>query len=286
MARRCIGANTAIFSILDALLFRDLPVPQPQELVELSPIYRNGGRVPFSFPMFQELDRSQRVFSGLYGWTGATLSNLEAGGSLFLGGVRAVTGNYYSGLGAVPLLGRLIAPGDAAGGNSQVAVLGYECWESRFGGNPAVAGRTIRIEGKPFTIVGVTRQWFTGMTPGEPPDITIPMAAAPFDRESRALLWIRATGRLRRGVSIVQVRTQLASFWPELLRATVPTESRGPRRQSFLSMRLAVESAAAGADTGLCSRVSRRLYLLMGFRRLHHLLPSFFASIIAIRLSR
>ncbi|MGA2580731.1 MAG: ABC transporter permease, partial [Bryobacteraceae bacterium] len=220
-----IGANTAIFGVLDALLLRELPVPEPRQLVELSPIYRNGGRVPFSFPMFQALERSERVFSGLYGWTGAALSNVEAGGALFLGGVRAITGNYYSGLGAVPLLGRLIAPGDFTGGDSQVAVLGYECWQGRFGGDPGALGKTIRIEGKPFTIVGVTRRWFTGMTPGEPPDVTIPIAAAPFDRDSRGLLWIFATGRMRRGVSIDRVRTQLASFWPELLRTTVPTES-------------------------------------------------------------
>jgi putative ABC transport system permease protein len=259
-----IGANTAIFSILDAVLFRELPVSQPRQLVELSGIYRNGGRVPFSFPMFQALDRWQRVFSGLYGWTGAAPSNVEAGSTLFLGGVRAVTGNYFSGLGAAPLLGSLIAPADFTGANAQVAVLGYECWENRFGRDPAVIGKTLRIEGKPFTIVGVTRQWFMGMTPGEPPDVTIPIVAAPFDRESRALLWIFATGRLRHGVSIVQARSQLASFWPELLLATVPTESRGPRRQSFLAMRLAVEPAAAGANTGLRDRVSRPLYLLMG----------------------
>lgn len=102
------------------------------------------------------------------------------------------------------------------------------------------------------------------MTPGEPPDVTIPLTAAPFDRESRALLWIFATGRLRRGVSIDRARAQLAFFWPELLRVTCPHRSRGPRRQSFLAMRLAVESAAAGANTGLRSRVSRPLYLLMG----------------------
>jgi len=76
-----IGANTAIFTILDAVLFRELPVPQARQLVELSPIYRNGGRVPFSFPMFQALDRSQRVFSGLYGWTRAASFNVEAGSS-------------------------------------------------------------------------------------------------------------------------------------------------------------------------------------------------------------
>jgi predicted permease len=259
-----IGANTAVFGILDAVLFRQLPVPQPQQLVELSPIYRNGGRVPFSFPMFQALERGQQVFSGLYGWTGATQFNVEAGGALFLGGVRSVTGNYFSGLGAMPLLGRLIAPADFTGANPQVAVLGYECWEGRFGRDPAVVGKTLRIEGKPFTVVGVTRPWFTGMTPGELPEITIPIAAAPFDRESRALLWIFATGRLRTGVSIEQARAQLASFWASLLLATVPTESRGARRQSFLGMRLALEPGAGGANASFRSRVSLPLYLLMG----------------------
>ena len=102
------------------------------------------------------------------------------------------------------------------------------------------------------------------MTPGEPPEVTIPIAAAPFDPQSRALLTTFATGRLRTGATIEQAHAQLASFWPELLLATVPTQSRGPRRQSFLSMRLAVEPAAAGANTGLRDRVSRPLYLLMG----------------------
>ena len=259
-----IGANTAMFSILDAVMLRELDVPRPSRLVELYPIYRNGGRVPFSYPMFQTLDRSQRVFSGLYGWSGAVQFNVAADGALFLGRVRAVTGNYFSGLGATPLLGRLIEPGDFAGGTSYAAVLGYACWESRFGGDPRVIGKTVAIEGKPFTIVGVTRQWFTGMTPGDLPDVTIALTAAPFDRDSRALLWIFATGRLRPGVTIEQARGQLVSVWPALLRDTVPTESRGPRRQSFLAMRLAVEPAAAGANRGLRAQFSRPLYLLMG----------------------
>ena len=258
-----IGANTAIFSLLDAVLFRELPVPRPRQLVELTPIYRNGHSVPFSFPMIQALERSQRVFSGLYGWSGALQFNVEANGTLFPGRVRAVTGNYYSGLGAAPLLGRLIAPADVSGVNAE-AVLGYECWEGRFGRDPAVIGKAIRIEGKSFTIIGVSREWFMGMTPGEAPDVTIPIENALFDRQSRALLWVFATGRLREGISVDRARAQLASFWPGLLQATAPTESRGPRRQSFLAMRLAVEPAAAGANADVRARVSRPLYLLMG----------------------
>src|SRR5215475_11362460 len=80
-----IGANTAIFSILDALLLRSLPVTQPDRLVEMVAIYRNGSQVPFSFPTFQLLQQNQRVFSGLVGWTGGFSRSLEVDGSLFTG---------------------------------------------------------------------------------------------------------------------------------------------------------------------------------------------------------
>jgi predicted permease len=255
-----IGANTAIFSILDALVLRDLPVWQPQRLVELAGIYRNGSKVPFSFPMFDELTRGQRVFSTLFGWTGGEVSNVEFNGKLFLAGVRAVTGNYYSGLGATPLLGRLIAPEDARGSaSSQVAVIGYEFWQNHFGRDPGAIGKTIRIEGQPFTIVGVTRKWFTGMTPGEPAEVTIPMKSS----SNRALLLVFATGRLNDGVSIQEARAQLQSFWPEALTATVPTEIPGRRRQSWLSMGLDEESAATGVNADLRAQLERPLDVLM-----------------------
>src|SRR5262249_57947725 len=99
----------------------------------------------------------------------------EVDGSLCTGSVRGVTGNYDSELGATPLLGRVIVAGDAAGSSgAPVAVISYEFWESRFGRDPKVIGKTIRIEGELFTIVGVSRRWFTGLTPGTAPDVTIP----------------------------------------------------------------------------------------------------------------
>jgi hypothetical protein len=120
-----IGANTAIFSLLNALLLRDLPVWQPERLVELS-VLRRGNKIPFSFPMFRELERGQRVFSGLIGWSFGQMTNVELNGVLSQADVRSVTGNYYSELGATPLLGRLITPEDVSLGKSEaspVAVL-------------------------------------------------------------------------------------------------------------------------------------------------------------------
>jgi predicted permease len=257
-----IGANTAIFSLLNTLLLRDLPVRQPERLVELS-VLRRSDKIPFSFPMFRELERGQRVFSGLIGWSFGEMTNVELNGVLSQADVRSVTGNYYSELGATPLLGRLITPEDVnlgRSGASQVAVLSYEFWQRRFGGASDVADKVIGIEGQPFTIIGVTRKWFTGMVTGESADVTIPMKST----ENRSLLWVFITGRLKDIVTAAQARAQLQSFWPEVLRATASTETPGLRRQAFFSMGLDVAPAATGINAALRSRFTQPLYVLMG----------------------
>jgi predicted permease len=257
-----IGANTAIFSLLDALLLRDLPVRQPERLVELS-VVRRGSKIMFSFPMFREIERGQKVFSGLIGWSFGAATDVEINGVLSRAEVRSVTGNYYSQLGATPLLGRLLAPEDvnlAGAGSSPVAVIGYEFWQRRFGGAADVVGKQIAIDGQPFTIIGVSRKWFTGMTVGQAPDITTPMKP----NDNRAMLWVFITGRLKDGVAVAQARAQLQSFWPEVLRATASTETPGLRRQLFFSMGLDVSPAATGINASLRSHFTRPLYVLVG----------------------
>ncbi len=253
-----IGANTAIFSLLNALLLRDLPVWQPQRLVELS-VVRRGNKIMFSYPMFREIERGQKVFSGLIGWSFGTMSNVESGGALSQADVRSVTADYYSVLGATPLVGRLITLDDINTA-APVAVLGYEYWQRRFGGSSDAVGKVIAIDGKPFTIIGITRKWFTGMSTGEPPDITIPMKAT----DERAMLFVFITGRLKDGVTIQQARAQLQSFWPQVLLDTASTNTPGLRRQLFLSMGLNVDTAATGVNATLRSRFTRPLYVLMG----------------------
>jgi predicted permease len=268
-----IGANTAVFTLINALLLRNLPVRHPERLVELSSVRRDG-KIPFSYPTFRELERGQRVFSGLIGWSPGEMSNVEVNDVLSQEHVRAVTGNYYSELGVSPLLGRLITPDDVNphnGSTSQVAVLGYEFWQRRFGGAPNVVGKTIRIEGQPFTILGITRKWFAGMTPGEPPEVTIPITAQPLiwgstfqGLDDRSLLWVFATGRLKDGLTIEQARAQLQSFWPDVLAVTAPTQTPGLRLQTFLSMGLDVAPAATGIAKDLRSKFTRPLYVLLG----------------------
>ena len=201
-----IGANTAIFTLINALLLRDLPVRHPERLVRLSPV-RRGDKITFSYPMFRELERGQRVFSSLMAWSTNDLSNVEINGVLAQHRVLAVSGNAYSELGTTPLIGRLLTTADADftnGANIQVAVIGYEFWQRQFAGAPDVVGKQIRIEGHPFSIIGVTRKWFTGLTTGEPPEITAPIPAISListggiDLGSRSFLWLYPIGRLKR----------------------------------------------------------------------------------------
>jgi predicted permease len=261
-----IGATIAVFTVFDALVFRPLPLPHPEQLVQLSGIYRNNSSIPLSYPAYAELERQRRVFSGICAWSGGADYNIEANGSVSVSPVHSVTGNYYSLLGVSPLLGRLVAPSDTQGTQiSQVAVIGYEFWKQRFGGDPAIINKDIRIDGKLFTIIGVTRQWFTGMIVGAPPEITIPAGAGQLnDLENRSLLWLFVTGRLQPGSSIQQISSQIQSFWPRLLEDTLPTQAAGPRRQSWLAMRFRLDPASTGINRELRARFLKPLYLLLG----------------------
>ena len=264
-----IGATISVFTVIDALLLRPLPLPHPEQLVELTGNYRGHSRIPISYPMFTELERRQRAFPEICGWTPGSTSSVSINGTVSFSDVRSVTANYYSVLGAKPLVGRLINPSDVQGTQlSQVAVIGYQLWQERFAGDSSAVGKTIQIDGKIFTIVGVTQKFFTGMTIGAPPEITVLAGALPtYDRESRALLWLFVTGRLADGDTIEHASAQLQSFWPRLLAATVPTESAGERRQSFLSMGLQLDQVATGAKVergDLRDRLQRPLGLLLG----------------------
>ncbi len=274
-----IGANTAIFTLINALLLRSLPVRQPDRLVEVSLVrIRLDDKVPFSYRMFRELERGQRVFTGLIGvdlgyqWHAGKMLNVEANGVLSQNHLLWVTGNFYSELGVAPALGRLFTAQDADPANgaaSEVAVISYEFWQRRLGGAPDVVGKQIRVEGHPFTIIGVTQKWFTGLTRGEPPEITLPITAAPLIEDEDSSLdrggayWLFVIGRLKDGVSIEQARAQLQSIWPEVLRATAENR-QGSRLQTYLSMRVDVSSAEVGVVEDLRSQFTRPLAVLTG----------------------
>jgi putative ABC transport system permease protein len=267
-----IGANTAIFSLIDAILLRDLPVRNPSQLLEVMPANRTGDNAGMSLPMLEDFKKRQQVFSSMFGWWGGGLVNVEFAGAKLRPDLWAVDGEFYSELGAAPFLGRFIVPGDVnlySGEPVQVAVLGYDFWRSQLGGNPSVIGKTIRIEDVPFEIIGVARQDFTGLRIDTQPAITIPITAeplvygGPLDRVydlSFALLDV--TARLKEGISFSQANAQLQALWSSIQREMVPSGYSPFQRQEFLSHSLVVKSAAKGF-TPLHKRFVEPLYILM-----------------------
>ena len=268
-----IGANTAIFSLIDAILFRDLPVRNPSQLVEVMPADRHGDNAGMSLPMLEEFRKRQRVFRSMFAWWGGGIVNAEFGGVKLRADLWAVDGGFYSELGAAPYLGRFMTPSDVnlhEGAPAQLAVLGYDFWRSQLGGDPSVIGKTIRIEDMPFEIVGLTRQDFTGLRIDTQPAITIPITAEPlvfgepldrvYDRGWTAL---DVTARLKDAISLAQANAQLQALWPSIREEMVPAGYSAFQRQEFLSHGLVVKSAAKGFSP-LHKRFVEPLYILMG----------------------
>ncbi|HTZ72533.1 MAG TPA: ABC transporter permease [Candidatus Aquilonibacter sp.] len=266
-----IGANTAIFSVIDALLLRDLPVHEPQQLVQISQVSPNGDRSRLSYPMFQYIEERQRAFSGVFGWLGDGIFPVTVGDSVSFDDVWAVTGNFYSELGVSPVAGRLIVPSDADPANGsppQVAVVGYGFWQRQFAGATSAVGSQILVNGSPFTIIGITPQNFSGMSAISAPDVTLPVTAVSLLTEGRLDLtentrgWMSVGARLRNGVGIPQALAQLGTFWPQLRAVTLPPEYTGGLRQQFLSTKGDVASIATGTDS-LRGDFYQPLFMLM-----------------------
>jgi predicted permease len=268
-----IGASTAIFTLLTAVLYRELPVQHAEQLVELRIIFHTGRHVPFSLPMFQDLQRDQQVFSGMFAWSGGGPANVAVDGKLARNNVLYASGDYFSQLGQRPLLGRLIEPADAnfSGPISSVAVISYGLWQTRFGGSPAVIGKQIVVENQPFAVIGVTQKGFPGLYAGTETDITLPITAPGILQPGGSLqirsghyLWLSIIGRLKPGISIPQARAQLIDIWPRILAETVPADEEGDRRRQYLSMGLFVASAARGPNWNERAQYWKPLYYLMG----------------------
>ena len=200
--------------------------------------------------MLQALDRSQHVFSAVIGFAGGGRT-IEIGDNLLQANVLAVTGEFYADLGIRPAVGRLIAPEDMQRSSftaAAVAVLGYGFWQRHYGGDISAIGRTIRIDGQPFTIVGVAPRGFTAFSVMAEPDVTIPIAAnaSPQVATTPGLLWIHLVGRLEPGVTVEQARLRLAPVWMTIKRYLVPADYPAQRRANFLSLGLNLTPAATG----------------------------------------
>ena len=241
-----IGANTAIFSLLDEALLQRLPVRDPQQLRTALVVSRRGetmSNVPSEF--FTELRRDPQSFSGVFA-SMTTEMNLDAGGDVDRVLVEYVSGRYYSTLGVPIVLGRPIADGDEDAAD-RVAILSHRFWTRRFGADPSVIGRTLSLNGIPATIVGVTPPGFFGMDRGVAPDVSIPLPSkSPFTN-----LWV--TVRLRPSASDAQADAEAQAALRRAIEAIRPRlgRYRESERQWYLTLRAVFEPGDKGLGIAL-----------------------------------
>jgi len=262
-----IGANTAIFGVINALLLRSLPVAEPERLVSLGGIDPDHSDQPatMSLAMFNEVRARASVYSKVFVWSGGGVSNFEANGVKYAGSLDTVSGDYFAGLGVRPALGRMLTLEDApldGRPSAQVAVIGYGCWQHRYAGDPNVIGKMIRVDGRPLTIVGVAPENFAGLIVDIMADATVPIGFTGRELKYRENLWYDVLARLKPGVSIGQARAQLGVLWPGILKATAPDSFQGLRRTSFFKLRSVVQPAARG-NSYMRSRLEKPLEILM-----------------------
>jgi len=268
-----IGANTAIFSVVHAVLLKPLPVPNPGQLRVLTTINSRGEREDgFSYPMYEHVRAANRVFDGVFASTGGgRMDSIELDGAAPGGGavnadVRMVTGEYFSTLGVKPFAGRLLDAGDnRTGSPNRVAVLSYRFWRSRYAGDFGVLGRSLGIRGQQIAIAGIAPPGFFGHEVGAAPDLWVPAALQPvFDRGFSVLdspnhSWMGMMVRLRTGLSDEQARAAL-----EVMLGQFRSEGTRFARNVQNSVRRFVLEPGGRGVSGLRTRFSEPLRILMG----------------------
>jgi putative ABC transport system permease protein len=243
-----IGANTAIFSLLDAILLRYLPVEHPEELVQVGQHLTS-----FTNPLWEQVRDRQDVFSGVLAWNARDHFNLTQGGAVEYANGLWVSGDYFRTLGLRPAAGRLLTTADDRRGCPALAVLGYSFWESRYGGSPGAIGKSISLNGQPFAVIGVAPAGFYGLDIGNRFDVAIPICAAPvFDGpksrlDARSWWWLNIVGRRKPGMGMPQLKARLATVSPGVYGAAVPQNWDSKSQENF--RRRVLDTAAAG--TGL-----------------------------------
>ena len=262
-----IGANTAIFSAVNAIMLRTLPVERPQELISLKALYTNGVE-PFSYPAYRKIaDDGAHLVDAL----AASTSRRDA--VTFDGPPEAldlkwVSGNYFTTLGVSTSVGRpLLVSDDPQPPGVAVAVMSDAFWARRFGRAPAVVGGTVRVRGTPFVVVGVARRGFAGETPGESVDLWMPLSAQPnapaFLWNGHSTTWLSVLARGRPGVGLAQARAGLEPVY-ERVRDDVAAGTESVEfRRSVLESRLEV-SAGSGGVSRIRDNLATPLMILVG----------------------
>jgi putative ABC transport system permease protein len=286
-----IGANTAIFSLIDALMLRWLPVRNPQELVQVK--LRSGRRAEtpnesFSNAIAAALADQKNIFSNAGGFSGAAF-DVGPPGSISRVPGAWVTGGYYETLGLNPALGRLLEPADDRPGAPLVAVISHGYWERQFASNPDVIGRSIAVNSHPVIIVGVSPRGFQGANVGAVADITMATAALPSLEPAFASLlspgnfWLRVLARPQAGVTIGQAQARLAAAWPQIAERVISKDWPAPQRKEMAESVFLLAPGGTGY-TYLRERFERPLTILMAVTALVLLIAC--ANVASLLLAR
>ena len=286
-----IGANTTIYSFMESILLRSLPVAGPESLVVLNWHSRppqDGGKEPvhvmhglqgmawpgdkgdmvlgiFPYGAFDMLHAENPVFSTLFGYFNGHNKTLAIRGQATSAGTEYVTGEYFRGLAVSPAAGRLIDSEDDRPGATPAAVISFAASQQRFGGPSSAIGQPVLVDNVPFTVIGVTPPEFFGVDPAAAPDLYLPMHTNLLVDGARAarmypdgnFYWIEMMGRLRPGVSMAQAQAALAPRFHQWVAATAATDGERAKLPALI-----LNPGAAGLG-GLRRRYSKPLYLLL-----------------------
>jgi putative ABC transport system permease protein len=266
-----IGANTAIFSLVNALMLRTLPVAEPQRLVQ---VLAGTTRTSWTNPLWEELrGRDRAMFDGAFAYANQRFNLARGGETQYVWGVIA-SGDYFRVLGVPAILGRTFTPdNDVRTGSGtehrQVAVIGYTFWQQHYGGGADVLGESIELDRVAYTVIGVLGPEFTGVDQGTDDQIFIPLAAEPLMRgpaesamDRRSWWWLRVMARLKADTTIDQATAALRGIQPQLREATIPPNWRPQDLPKYLKEPFTLRAAANGPN-GLGREYRDPLFLIM-----------------------
>jgi putative ABC transport system permease protein len=271
-----IGANTAMFQLVDAVRLRTLPVQDPQELVYIDMpqgSQRSGWfstrSARFTYGHWEQIRAQQKAFSGVLAWS-ATRFNLASGGEGRYAEGLYVSGEFFQHLGVTPLMGRTFtAQDDTAACSSPGVVISHAFWEREFGGDLGVLGKTTNLDGQPFPIVGVTQPSFFGVEVGSRYDVAVPLCSDKLianDKKGRIPVphawWLSMMGRLKPGWTPERATAHLQALAPGIMQATLPPTYRPDSAKRYLANKLEATAGGTGVS-GLRRQYERPLWLLM-----------------------
>jgi predicted permease len=262
-----IGANGALFSVLNAILLRSLPVRDPSQLVVLS-LTDVRGQSPrlIYIDTFTALRAHQHVFESMCLYSGGGQLTTEARGALTPATIEGGTPEYYELLGVHPFLGRFITADDAppVGEAAPVAVISYRFWKRQYGGDADAIGERLVVDGMPLTIIGITPSEFTGLYVDSGSDVSVPMGVMRrvAGDPKRPIRGWNILGRLRRGVTLDQANAEILKLWPSIQAATVPPGLIAREQQDFTEQQIHLDSLSSGFSP-LRTRYANPLVILV-----------------------